>query len=286
MARSMLQNKSLPKQFWAEVVNTVVYILNQSPMKAVLNKTPYEAWFNRKPNVDHFRVFGCIAYSQIPKENREKLDGKGEKWILIGYSNESKGYHLYNPKTKKMIVSRDVIFDEASKWSWPEDPTQQSTQEYPQIQGTREEAPFLLGPSSPTSPSLSGPSSSSSTLESSPTKPSQPTRRTQRERLPPSYLQDYECGHTITTFFYSEPRTFQEAAKDKKWIEVMDEEIKMIEKNCTWELVDKPHDKLVSSGSTRLNIMKMAPFKSTRLNWLPKGIHNSQELISMRPLHQ
>ena len=24
---------------------------------------------------------------------------------------------LYNPETKKMIVSRDVIFNEASKWS-------------------------------------------------------------------------------------------------------------------------------------------------------------------------
>jgi len=67
--------------------------------------------------VDHFRVFGCIAYSHIPKENREKRDGKGEKCIFIGYSNESKGYCLYNPETKKMIVSRDVIFDEALKWS-------------------------------------------------------------------------------------------------------------------------------------------------------------------------
>jgi len=121
MARSMLQNKSLPKQFWAEAVNTAVYILNRSPTKAILNTTPYEAWFNRKPNVDHFRVFGCIAYSHIPKENREKLDGKGEKCIFIGYSNESKGYRLYNPETKKMIISRDVIFDEASEWSWPED---------------------------------------------------------------------------------------------------------------------------------------------------------------------
>ena len=69
MARSMLQNKSLPKQFWATAVNTAVYILNRSPTKAVLNKTPYEAWFNRKPNVNHFRIVGCIAYSYIPKEN-------------------------------------------------------------------------------------------------------------------------------------------------------------------------------------------------------------------------
>ena len=42
-------------------------------MKTVPNKTPYEAWFKNKPKVDHFKVFGCIAYLHIPKENMEKL---------------------------------------------------------------------------------------------------------------------------------------------------------------------------------------------------------------------
>ncbi|RZB46408.1 Retrovirus-related Pol polyprotein from transposon TNT 1-94, partial [Glycine soja] len=76
MAQSMLQHKNLPKNLWAEVVSTTIYILNRSPTKVVLNMTPYEAWFNRKPTVDHFKVFGCVAYSHIPKENREKLDEK------------------------------------------------------------------------------------------------------------------------------------------------------------------------------------------------------------------
>jgi len=57
----MLQSKDLPKEFWTEVVNTTVYILNRSPTKAVLNKTPYKAWFKRKLKVDLFKVFECIA---------------------------------------------------------------------------------------------------------------------------------------------------------------------------------------------------------------------------------
>ena len=69
----------------------------------MLNKTAYEAWFKTKPKVDHLRVFGCINYSHIPKENQEKLDGKGEKCIFIGYSDESKGYRLNNPETEKVI---------------------------------------------------------------------------------------------------------------------------------------------------------------------------------------
>ena len=42
------------------------------------------------------------------------MDKKSKKRIFIGYSNESKGYRLYNPETHKLIVRRDVIFDESS----------------------------------------------------------------------------------------------------------------------------------------------------------------------------
>lgn len=75
---------------------------------------------NEKPRVEHLKVFGCIAYAHIPKENRNKLDGKGEKCIFIGYSDESKGYRLYQPESKKLIISRDVIFDEGAQWKWNE----------------------------------------------------------------------------------------------------------------------------------------------------------------------
>ena len=78
--------------------------------------TPYEAWFKRKLKVDHFKIFGSTAYSHSPKENREKLDKKGEKCIFIGYSDESKGYRLYKPESRKLIISRDAIFDEGASW--------------------------------------------------------------------------------------------------------------------------------------------------------------------------
>lgn len=79
MARSMLEQKGLPKKFWAEVVNTAVYILNRSPTKAVLNKTPIEAWSERKPQVNHFRIFGCISYALNHSPSKDKFDKKGEK---------------------------------------------------------------------------------------------------------------------------------------------------------------------------------------------------------------
>ncbi|GMI80809.1 ARABIDOPSIS THALIANA UDP-GLUCOSYL TRANSFERASE 85A1 [Hibiscus trionum] len=49
---------------------------------------------------------------------RKKLDDRGEKCIFIGYDERSKAYRLYNPLTKKLIILRDVEFDEAEYWIW------------------------------------------------------------------------------------------------------------------------------------------------------------------------
>ena len=109
MTRTMLKEKGLPKQFWAEAVACSAYLLNRCPTKIVKNKTPQEAWSGYTPSVAHLRIFGCVAYAQVPEVKRKKLDNHGEKCIFIGYSEESKAYKLYNPLTKKLVVSRDVV---------------------------------------------------------------------------------------------------------------------------------------------------------------------------------
>ena len=110
MALSMLKVENLPNDYWAEVVNIAIYILNWYPTKAVYNMTPYEAWFKRKPQVDHLKVFCCIAYYHVPSQNREKFDEKGDKIIFIGYSNESKGSRLYFKPNSRELIWRDAVF--------------------------------------------------------------------------------------------------------------------------------------------------------------------------------
>ena len=110
----MLMSKRMPKEFWAEVVVTSVYLSNRAPTRSVWNKTPQEAWNGRKPRISHFRVFGSIAYVHVPDKKRSKLDDKGKKLVFIGYDMNSKGYKLYNPSNRKTIISRDVEFDEES----------------------------------------------------------------------------------------------------------------------------------------------------------------------------
>ncbi|GMI83498.1 hypothetical protein HRI_002019000 [Hibiscus trionum] len=80
--------------------------------------TPNEAWNGKKPGIGHLKIFECIAYAHIPEQIRKKLDDRGEKCIFIGYDERSKAYRLYNPLTKKLIISRDVEFDEAEHWNW------------------------------------------------------------------------------------------------------------------------------------------------------------------------
>lgn len=110
--RSMLTDAKLPHEFWAEALSTAVYLRNHSPTKVLCEKTPFEAWTEKKPTVAHLRVFGCKAYMHIPKDERGKLDSKSKQCIFVGYGEETKGYHLWDPVKRRICFSWDVLFNE------------------------------------------------------------------------------------------------------------------------------------------------------------------------------
>jgi hypothetical protein len=85
-------------------------------------KCPEEAFTGRKVSVNHVRTFGCIAYADIPKENRGKFEPTTRKTIFIGYLPTSKQYKLYDPVTKDIIVSIAPKFVKDEFWSWPDEP--------------------------------------------------------------------------------------------------------------------------------------------------------------------
>ncbi|MCO5557407.1 hypothetical protein L7F22_010970 [Adiantum nelumboides] len=134
MARSMIKAKGLPDSFWAEAVNTAVYILNRSYTKAVKDMTPLQAFSGKKPSVSHFRIFGSDCYVHVPNASRTKWDAKSQKCIFLGYSEESKGYRLYNPTTKKIVISRDVVFAEQPHHEEEEEDSSFENQEIPTYQ--------------------------------------------------------------------------------------------------------------------------------------------------------
>ena len=111
MMRSMLIDSKLPQRFWAEALSTAVYLRNRSPTKAVNGSTPFEAWTGDKPHLKLLRRFGCVAYTHIAKDERHKLDLKARNCILFGSDDSTKGYRLYDFSRKRVIHSRDVIFN-------------------------------------------------------------------------------------------------------------------------------------------------------------------------------
>lgn len=113
----MLLERSVPRKFWPEAVQYAVYILNRSPSATLEDVTPQEKWSNYKPTVEHLRIFGSIAYAMIPYQRRIKLDEKSMRCVMFGLSKESKAYRLYNHETKKIMISRDVQFNESGGWN-------------------------------------------------------------------------------------------------------------------------------------------------------------------------
>jgi len=66
-----------------------------------------------RPDIAGLRVFGCVAHVHVPKQQRvSKLSPRSTLCFHMGYCTESKAYRLYDPTTNKIIISRDVIFDE------------------------------------------------------------------------------------------------------------------------------------------------------------------------------
>lgn len=110
-ARCMLQDAGLDSRYWAEAVQTAVYIKNRTPTKAVMGATPEEQWTGEKVDVSHFKIFGCLAYALV--HDNKKLDSKSKQYIFVGYCEDSKGYRLIDPLSpKSCIKARNVTFFE------------------------------------------------------------------------------------------------------------------------------------------------------------------------------
>ena len=110
--RAMPTHAQQDKSLWAEAVNAAAYIRNRSPTSALKQQTPYQVWTGKVPDVRHLRVWGCYAFMHVNDGKRKKLDVKSKLYVFVGYSDTQKGYHLFCPDTGKILISRDVKFQE------------------------------------------------------------------------------------------------------------------------------------------------------------------------------
>lgn len=230
-------------------------MLNRSPTLAVKDMTPEEAWSGIKPNVDYFRVFGCIGHVHVSDSKRKKLDDKSFQCVLLGMSEESKAYRLYDPVSKKIIVSRDVFFEENECWDWGRS-NEEARLDILEWGDSNEEGSELNQSEAESEEEMAATeeggevslSSSESSGENSPT--SAESSPEGRNRRAPFWMEDYVSGgefseeveHNNLVMFtsHSDLTTFEEAVQSSKWRDAMDLEIEAIERNGTWELTDLP----------------------------------------------
>nr|GEU61860.1 hypothetical protein [Tanacetum cinerariifolium] len=111
-ARTMLSASQLPLFFWAEAIATACYTQNRSITIPTHAKTPYHIINERKPSIKHLHILGCICYITRDGENLDKMKEKGDQCILVGYSTQSKGYRVYNKRTRMIVESIHIRFNE------------------------------------------------------------------------------------------------------------------------------------------------------------------------------
>ena len=200
-----------------------------------------------KPLIDHFWVFGCITHVHVPEERRTKLDNRSITCVLLGVSKESKGYRLFDLVAMRVVVSRDVIFEEEKQWDWDVSYEEQmvvdlewgdgdsENEEGVSENGNRENTDGEVGD---TCDKGDGSRESEERVRE---------LRQSHERQPRKWMGDYVTSEGLfeeevhmALVESTDPLYFEEAVKSANWRLAMNNEIKSIEKNQTWTLTKLP----------------------------------------------
>ncbi|CEM37699.1 unnamed protein product, partial [Vitrella brassicaformis CCMP3155] len=116
---ALLLCHGITKAFWPFAMDTAAYLRNRMPTESLSeDKTPYEMWHGRRPYLGHVRVWGCLGCVHVRKPFRaHKFAARAVPMLLIGYDGRTKdAYRMWNPKTRRVIISRDVRFLEKRTW--------------------------------------------------------------------------------------------------------------------------------------------------------------------------
>ncbi|RVW17578.1 Retrovirus-related Pol polyprotein from transposon RE1 [Vitis vinifera] len=250
----------MPTQFWGDSILTATYLINRMPSRVLSFVTPLQKFHEFFPHsrLDAhlpLRVFGSTVFVHIHGPKRNKFDPRALKCVFLGYSSTQKGYKCYDPISQKLYVSLDVTFFEHTP--------------YYSLQGES---------MSETRPSLTSDYLDVAMFESTPCFISNPSHNTEghlnlgrdmelqtnRETLVYSRRPKSKFNETLISEALQEsesvivptlesmtsiliriqlPKNIQEAFEIPEWKEAVMEEIRALEKNETWEVMNLPRGK-------------------------------------------
>jgi hypothetical protein len=245
MARTLKYSNAeaeFPVAMWAELCSTAVYILNRTGKSSTDGVSPFEAWTGKKPRISHLRIVGSVCFAHIPDQRRQKMDKKAIKGYLVGFDGDER-YRIWLKEERKMIFSRDVVF-------------QEKLRECGEPVGLQQ-VPENITPEPPSKSNSEVADQRRSDSEGSDTENEAATdesteilrSRQLRDRSTlqkPKKFDDFVMSAEIAEAYaldISEPETYNDAIESREsvdWKQAMDSEIKSLKENKTWELCDLP----------------------------------------------
>ncbi|GJV99874.1 retrovirus-related pol polyprotein from transposon TNT 1-94 [Tanacetum coccineum] len=186
-ARTMLIFLCAPLFLWAEAIATACYTQNRSIIHRRFDKTPYELINGRKPDISFLHVFGALCYPKNDRDDLGKLGAKGDIGFFIGYSANSCAYRIYNRRTKKIMETMNVTFDELSAMAL-EQRNLLFQAMYDDYLGGQPSAAIRTTPAAQALQVLQTPTASTTTADSAPT----PTNSSLQAAASPNTLQDVD----------------------------------------------------------------------------------------------
>lgn len=246
-ARSMRLHCGLPKTFWADAISTAAFLINRGPSVPLGFKIPEEVWSGKKANLSYLKIFGCLAYVHIDDAARSKLDSKSKKCYFIGYGNEEFGYRFWDDEKRKIIRSKNVVFNEEVLYkdklrggSKTEEPGAVDLDDIltPELQQDTTTAEEEI------SQEESGEADESDDSEEVPYTPVTELRRSSRIIRKPVRFSP-SLNYILLTD-RGEPECYEEAMQvdeSIKWELAMNDEMDSLLSNHTWELANLPKGK-------------------------------------------
>jgi len=264
MTRCLLMQSQLPESFWGEAINTANYIRNRCPSKSLKGRTAFERWTGSIPDVSHFEPFGTKVYTLNRDPTKGKLDSRSVKGILVGYSEESKGFRIWLPDKKRVDVARDVRFvknhgDQPRLRTYDDILLKEDDKDE-----EREENEVIFFPSTHTNIDISGDEAAQSESDSDESQheiePEEHNARDEQRRGPgrPKILRTGLRGRPRKQYHIQDAANLAEeelflaeislvdamrGEQSGEWIQAITTEMKSILKNETWTITDRPADR-------------------------------------------
>lgn len=112
IVQTLLAHSSIPPSFWHHALQMATYLLNILPTKLLGYRSPTQVLYRKDPLYSHLRVFGCLCYPLFPATKIHKLQARSNPCAFLGYPSNHRRYKCYDLSSRKIIISRHVIFYE------------------------------------------------------------------------------------------------------------------------------------------------------------------------------